>query len=107
MLLQVDFETNYLFFLKYFFGAKRSTSFPETQPALKFVCGRLISMTAAGGILGLINYESSGIISIPAGGEATISLPMIFGIGSISVSLSIGEVTSEVEGTQLLIFTQI
>jgi len=58
-------------------------------------------------ILGLINSEDSGMISIPAGGETTISLPMIIGLGSITVSVNAGLASSEVEGTQLLIFTNI
>jgi hypothetical protein len=65
------------------------------------------SMTATGGILGFINSESTGSLSIPAGGQETISLPMIFGLGSITISVTAGGASSEVEGTQLLIFTQI
>jgi len=65
------------------------------------------TISATGGILGLINSEDSGIISIPAGGETTISLPMIIGLGAITVSVTAGVASSEVEGTQLLIFTQI
>ncbi|MFE3846334.1 hypothetical protein ACFL1L_05715 [Thermoplasmatota archaeon] len=65
------------------------------------------TMSAIGGILGFINSEASGTISIPAGGETTISLPMIFGLGSITISVTAGVASSEVEGTQLLIFTQI
>ena len=65
------------------------------------------TISATGGILGLINSEDSGMISIPAGGETTISLPMIIGLGSITVSVNAGFASSEVEGTQLLIFTNI
>ncbi|MFE3846138.1 TolB family protein [Thermoplasmatota archaeon] len=65
------------------------------------------TMSSTGGILGFINSENSGIVSIPAGGETTISLPMMFGLGSVTISLTIGEVSTEVEGIQLLIFTQI
>ena len=65
------------------------------------------TISATGGILGLINSEDSGMISIPAGGETTISLPMIIGLGSITVSVTAGLASSEVEGTQLLIFTNI
>lgn len=65
------------------------------------------SISATGGILGLINSEDSGTISIPAGEEATISLPMIIGFGAITVSVSAAQASSEVEGTQLLIFTNI
>ncbi len=65
------------------------------------------TMSATGGILGFINSEASGTISIPAGGETSISLPMIIGLGSITISVTAGVASSEVEGTQLLIFTQI
>jgi hypothetical protein len=65
------------------------------------------TMSATGGILGLIGVGDEGTISIPAGGQETISLPMIFGLGSVTISVSAGAASSEVEGTQLLIFTQI
>jgi len=65
------------------------------------------TISATGGILGLINSENSGTISIPAGGETTISLPMIIGLGSITITVTADLASSEVEGTQLLIFTQI
>jgi hypothetical protein len=65
------------------------------------------TMTATGGILGLIGVAEEGTISIPAGGEQTISLPMIIGLGSVTISVTVGAASSEVEGTQLLIFTQI
>ena len=65
------------------------------------------TISATGGVLGLINSENSGAISIPAGGETTISLPMIIGLGSITITVTADLASSEVEGTQLLIFTQI
>jgi len=65
------------------------------------------TISATGGILGLINSENSGTISIPAGGETTISLPVIIGLGSITITVTADLASSEVEGTQLLIFTQI
>ncbi len=65
------------------------------------------TISATGGILGLINSENSGTISIPAGGETTINLPMIIGLGSITITVTAGLASSEIEGTQLLIFTQI
>lgn len=65
------------------------------------------TMSATGGILGFINTEITDTITIPAGGEETISLPMIFGIGPISINLNIGEITTEIQGTQLLILTLI
>jgi len=65
------------------------------------------SISAVGGIIGLINSENSDLISIPAGEETIISLPMIFGLGSVTISVNVGSVTSQVEGTQLLIFTNI
>ncbi len=65
------------------------------------------TFSASGGILGFINSEDSGTISIPSGGEATVSLPMLFGIGAITISLSVGSAFSQVEGTQILIYTSL
>lgn len=63
------------------------------------------TISAAGGILGFINSENSGTISIPAGGETTISLPLMIGLGSVTIAVTAGVATEEFEGTQLLFFT--
>jgi hypothetical protein len=65
------------------------------------------NIVATGGILGLINSEDSGIISIPAGEETTITLQTIIGLGPITISVTAGLASLEVEGTQLLIYTKI
>jgi hypothetical protein len=65
------------------------------------------TMAATGGILGMINKETSGTISIPAGEDATISLPIIIGLGPVIVTATVGTASEEVMGTQLLIFTKI
>jgi hypothetical protein len=65
------------------------------------------SMTATGGILGMINSEASGTISIAAGGTQTISLPMLFGLGAVTIEVRAGSASETVEGTQLLILTRL
>ena len=65
------------------------------------------SISATGGILGKINSEDSGTISIPAGSDSTISLPMLIGLGPVTISVNAGLASEEVEGTQILIFTKI
>jgi hypothetical protein len=64
-------------------------------------------MTATGGILGFINKESSGTISIAAGGSQTISLPMLFGLGAVTIEVRAGSASETVQGTQLLIITSL
>ena len=65
------------------------------------------SMTATGGILGMINSEASGTISVPAGGTQTISLPMLFGLGAVTIEVHAGTASETVQGTQLLILTRL
>jgi len=71
------------------------------------------TITATGGIIGLINKESSDIHDTLADDdEITVNLGMIFGLGAIVVSV---EVTCDegisadktVDGTQLIIFTSL
>jgi len=65
------------------------------------------SISATGGILGMIDKEASGTISITAGDSQSISLPMIIGFGSITVAVQAGSASESLQGTQLLIFTSI
>jgi len=65
------------------------------------------SLTVTGGILGGINKEASGTISVAAGGTQTISLPMIIGFGSITITVQAGSASETLQGTQLLIFTNL
>lgn len=64
-------------------------------------------ITATGGLLGMINKENEGTISISAGSTESISLPMIIGIGSVTIDVQVGSISESVTGTQLLIFTMI
>jgi hypothetical protein len=63
------------------------------------------TISAVGGLLGFINAEMTGTISVPAGGETTVSLPMFIGIGAVTISVTAGLASSEIEGKQLLILT--
>jgi hypothetical protein len=65
------------------------------------------SITVSGGILGMINKEDSNTISIPADGEATVKLPMILGLGKVSITVTAGSASETVEGTQILVYTMI
>ena len=65
------------------------------------------SITATGGLLGMINKNSEGTITINAGGSQSISLPMILGIGSVTIEISVGSISQTVTGTQLLVYTNI
>ena len=65
------------------------------------------SITATGGILGMINKESSGTISVNAGGSQTISLPMIIGVGAVTIELIVGSASETISGTQLFVYTNI
>jgi len=63
------------------------------------------TITASGGLIGMINKESEGVISIPAGDSVSISLPMIIGLGSVTIDVQVGTASTSVDGTQLLIYT--
>ena len=63
------------------------------------------TITASGGLLGMINKEIEGVISIPAGDSVSISLPIIIGLGSVTIDVQVGTASSSVDGTQLLIYT--
>jgi len=65
------------------------------------------SIVATGGLLGFVNSEASGTISVPAGGDATINLPMFIGLGSVVITVNAGLASSEISATQLLVLTKI
>ena len=65
------------------------------------------SISATGGILGMIDKEASGTISIAAGGSQSISLPMLIGFGSVTIAVQVGSASESIQGTQLLIFTSL
>lgn len=63
------------------------------------------TITATGGLLGMINKQTEGTVSIPAGSSQTVSLPMIIGIGKVTVEVTAASASETVQGTQILIFT--
>jgi hypothetical protein len=65
------------------------------------------TISATGGILGMINKEVSDTISISAGDIETISLPMILGIGAVTIEVTVDQASETAEGFQILFFTSI
>ncbi len=65
------------------------------------------TISATGGILGMINKEVSDTISISAGDSDTISLPMIIGIGAVTIEVTVDQASETAEGFQILFFTSI
>jgi hypothetical protein len=65
------------------------------------------SITVTGGLLGMINKEAEGTINVAADGQETISSGIILGIGAVTVTVEADLASETVEGTQLLIFTNI
>jgi len=65
------------------------------------------SITATGGILGRINGNTEGEISISAGSSGTISLPMLIGLGAVTIEINVGTLIETVQGTQLIVYTRI
>lgn len=63
------------------------------------------TITATGGLLGFINKETTGTVSITAGASQTLKLPMILGIGKVTVEVTVGSATESVQGNQILLFT--
>ncbi len=66
-----------------------------------------VSIKITGGILHLINVSHMETISIPAGEEATVSCKPFLGLGSIDIAVTVNGVTSDYEGKQLIILTQL
>jgi len=66
------------------------------------------TITATGGILDKINKEVTDTISsLAIGAEETISLPMLIGLGKVSITVTAGSASETVEGTQILVYTMI
>jgi hypothetical protein len=65
----------------------------------------LIKIT--GGILHRINVSYMETISIPAGEEATVSCKPFLGLGSIQIAVTVNGITSDYQGKQLIILTQL
>lgn len=66
-----------------------------------------VSITITGGILRLINVSYTETISIPAEGDATVSCKPFLGLGPIDITVMINGATSDFQGTQLIILTQV
>ena len=65
------------------------------------------TLTATGGLLGMINKQAEGTISVAAGSSTSVSLPMIIGLGAVTIEVSVESASETVEGTQILFFTSI
>lgn len=66
-----------------------------------------VSITITGGIFHRINVSYKETLSIPASGEATVSCKPFLGLGSIDITVTVNEISSEYTGKQLIIFTQL
>jgi hypothetical protein len=66
-----------------------------------------VSIKITGGILHRINVSYLETISIPAGEEATVSCKPFLGLGSIDIAVTVNGVTTDYEGKQLIILTQV
>lgn len=66
-----------------------------------------VSIQITGGILRLINVSYSETINIPAGEEGIVSCKPFLGLGPIDITVTVNGVSSEYEGTQLIILTKI
>ncbi len=66
-----------------------------------------VSISITGGILRLINVSHEETISIPANGDATVSCKPFLGLGSIDITVTVNEISSDYTGRQLIIFTQL
>jgi hypothetical protein len=66
------------------------------------------TITATGGILGKIDKEITDTISsLAIDAEVTISLPMLIGLGKVSITVTASSASETVEGTQILVYTMI
>jgi hypothetical protein len=66
-----------------------------------------VSIKITGGILHRINVSYMETISIPAGEETTVSCKPFLGLGSIDIAVTVNGVSSDYEGKQLIILTQV
>jgi hypothetical protein len=71
------------------------------------VTGVNVSIKITGGILHLINVSYMETISIPAGGEATVSCKPFLGLGPIDIAVTVNGVTNDYEGKQFIILTKL
>lgn len=66
-----------------------------------------VSIKITGGIFNRINVSYMETISIAAGEEATVSCKPFLGLGPIHIAVTVNGVTSNYEGKQLIILTQV
>jgi len=55
------------------------------------------------GKLVFLGKESSGVVDIPAGEEVTLTSKPLFGLGKVVITVTVGDVEKEVEGTLLFV----
>jgi len=65
------------------------------------------TITATGGLLGMINKEVQGTVSVPKEGSTTISFPPIIGLGQVSIKANVESASKTVIATQILVYTSI
>jgi hypothetical protein len=63
------------------------------------------NMHVDGGQKGLINVTTNGIVDITAGKSAKVKSGLFFGLGEIFIAATVGGITIEGKGKQLLIFS--
>jgi hypothetical protein len=66
-----------------------------------------VSITITGGLFHRINISSTKTVTIPAGGDTTVSCRPFLGLGSIDIVVGVNGVTSDYTGRQLFILTQV
>jgi hypothetical protein len=66
-----------------------------------------VSIKITGGLLHRINVSYQETVSIPAGEDATVSCKPFLGLGRIDIAVTVNGVTSDYEGKQLIILTQL
>ncbi len=66
-----------------------------------------VSMTITGGLFKHVNVSYSEIITIPAGGDVTVSVKPFLGLGPLDITISVNGITTDYTGTQLFILTMV
>ncbi len=62
---------------------------------------------AKGGILGKINKTVNGTISLKVGESQTVTMGMLFGFGSLSITTQVADVEKTAKGTQILFLSMV
>jgi hypothetical protein len=66
-----------------------------------------VTIQITGGIFHHVNVTYQETATIPAGGDATVSCKPFLGLGPITVDVTVNGVTTEFEGKQIIILTQL